>query len=131
MIPLGGAVADIEQVEETSRTYGIDFSAGRAASVVDGLEAVKQTVFKILQTDRFAHLIYDSNYGCEITGLQGRSQGYVRSEIERRIQEALLQDDRISEIEDMQITISGDEALAVFTVVSTFGDFRSEVTAVV
>lgn len=129
MIPIGGAILDAEEVQETSRTYGVDFANKRTTGYVDGLEAVKQAVYKILQTDRFMHLIYDANYGSEISGLQGRSEGYVRSEIARRITESLLQDDRISAVENMQITISGDQALCVFTVVSTYGDFRSEVTA--
>ncbi|MFD1179199.1 DUF2634 domain-containing protein [Paenibacillus puldeungensis] len=131
MIPIGGDLLEAENEEETSRTYGIDFAGGKATGITDGLEAVRQAVYKILQTDRFAHLIYDANYGSEITGLQGRSEGYVRSEIDRRIREALLQDDRISSIEDMQITINGDEAVATFTVVSDYGDFTKEVNAVV
>ena len=131
MIPIGGAIQAAIVTQQTSRTYGIDFAKGKAAGATDGLEAVRQAVYKILRTDRFAHLIYDANYGSEINGLQGRSQGYVRSEIERRIREALMQDDRISEITDMQITITGDEALATFTVVSIYGDFREGVGAVV
>lgn len=127
MIPIGGILEDAETEEETSRTYGIDFAKGRSTGFIDGLDSIKQAVYKILCTDRFAYLIYDADYGSEITGLQGRSQGFVRSEIERRIREALMQDDRISEIQDMKITINGDEALAEFTVVSKFGDFRSEV----
>lgn len=129
MIPIGGSLQDAAEEQQTSRTYGIDFAAGKATGMVDGLEAVRQAVYKILRTDRFAHLIYDANYGSEISGLQGRSQGYVRSEIDRRIREALLQDDRISEIADMQVTITGDEALVTFTVVSNYGDFKEEVTA--
>ncbi|MDN4069273.1 DUF2634 domain-containing protein [Paenibacillus vini] len=129
MIPIGGSLEDVEVQEETSRTYGIDFTSGKATGLIDGLEAVKQAVYKILQTDRFAHLIYDANYGSEINGLQGRSQGYVRSEIERRIREALLVDDRIQSIENMQIDITGDEALVTFTVVSIYGDFKQEVSA--
>lgn len=129
MIPIGGSLEAVEEVQETSRTYGVDFSAGRSIGYIDGLEAVKQAVYKILQTDRFMHLIYDANYGSEIAGLQGRDQGYIRSEIERRIRESLLADDRITEIENMEISITGDEALVTFTVVSAFGDFKSEVTA--
>lgn len=131
MIPIGGAIQGAMETQQTSRTYGIDFANGKATGMIDGLDAVRQAVYKILRTDRFAHLIYDANYGSEINGLQGRSQGYVRSEIERRIREALMQDDRISEITDMQITITGDEAVATFTVVSIHGDFKEEVSAVV
>lgn len=129
MIPIGGDLTTAETVEETSRTYGIDFTKGRCTGMIDGLDAVKQAVYKILQTDRFVFLIYDANYGSEISGLQGRSEGYVRSEIARRIREALLEDDRITAIENMQITITGDSALVAFTVVSEYGNFKSEVTA--
>lgn len=128
MIPLGGNLMTAEVAQETSRTYSIDFAKGRCSGMIDGLDAVKQAVYKILRTDRFSYLIYDVNYGSELTGLQGRNQGYVRSEIERLIKEALLVDDRISGVENMRITITGDEALATFTVVSIFGDFKSEVT---
>lgn len=129
MIPIGGVLEAAEADEETSRTYGMDFAKGRSTGIIDGLEAVKQSVYKILETERFAHLIYDANYGNEITGLQNKSQGYVKSEMDRRINEALLEDDRISSVEDMQITITGDEALASFTIVSIYGDFKHEVRA--
>ncbi|GIP59684.1 DUF2634 domain-containing protein [Paenibacillus sp. FSL W8-0186] len=128
MIPLGGNLMTAEAALETSRTYGIDFHKGRCTGMIDGLDAVRQAVYKILQTDRFTHLIYDANFGSELSGLQGQSQGYVRSEINRLIKEALLADNRISGVENMQITITGDEAVATFTVVSIFGDFKSEVT---
>lgn len=128
MIPIGGDITEeLDTVEEPSRTYRLDFANGRAYGLVDGLDAVKQAVSKILQTDRFWHLIYEADYGSELTGLSGKSVGFVKSELDRRIREALLQDDRISTIEDMQITVSGDTALATFTVVSTYGNYKEEV----
>ncbi|MNU85106.1 hypothetical protein D3C71_748440 [compost metagenome] len=130
MIPIGGDLEDgLEVVEEPSRTYRLDLGQGRAYGMVDGLDAVKQAVSKILQTDRFQHLIYDADYGSELTGLRGRSSGYVRSEMDRRIREALLQDDRIIGVEDMQIMIAADEATATFTVVSSYGNYTEEVSA--
>ena len=129
MIPIGGDLEDAQEIIETSRTYNVDWANGRLQGQIDGLQAIRQVVYKILQTVRFDHLIYNDDYGSELQGLQGRSEGYVRSEIQRRITEALLQDERISAVEDMTTEISGDEALCSFRVVSTFGDFRSEVTA--
>lgn len=128
MIPIGGDLEDAQEEIETSRTYNVDWANGRLQGQIDGLQAIRQLVYKILQTVRFDHLIYNDDYGSELQGLQGRSEGYVRSEIQRRITEALLQDERISAVEDMNTEISGDEALCSFRVVSTFGDFRSEVT---
>ncbi|MEF2964927.1 DUF2634 domain-containing protein [Paenibacillus sp. M1] len=128
MIPIGGSLTgDAQIVRETSQTYAIDFQRNAITGMTDGLDAVKQACGKIFRTERFAHLIYESNYGFESQGLIGRSPGYVRAELKRRITEALLQDDRISEVTDLEITTEGDEAVASFTVHSIFGDFRSEV----
>src|SRR5690606_2927338 len=127
------AELDIEEEQQPSLTYGIDFDRGRVVGMVDGLEAVKQAVFLILQTERYRHLIFTPDYGCELEGLIGRDPLFVQSEIKRRIREALLQDDRIEDVTNFDIQINGDSALVRFTVVTTFGDFEAEqeVTSVV
>lgn len=128
MIPIGGSLTvDAQELRETSRTYKVDFERYKIAGVTDGLDAVKQACVKILRTERFAYLIYEGGYGFESQGLIGRQPGYVRAELKRRITEALLQDDRISDVSDFVVSTDGDEAVASFTVHSVFGDFRSEV----
>lgn len=129
MIPKGGELpnAQIEEVQQPSRTYRLDFEKGRIAGMVDGLEAVKQAVFKILQTERFRHLVYSADYGMEWGGLIGANPALIRSELRRRITEALLHDDRIEDLTDFGIVIKGDSATVRFTVVSQFGDFAQEV----
>ncbi|GGG13554.1 DUF2634 domain-containing protein [Paenibacillus aceti] len=130
MIPIGGNLTpELEKVQETSRTYRLDFQNNRMAGMTDGLDAVRQAVYKILQTERFAHLIYSNNYGFEGHSLIGRNSGYVRAELNRRVSEALLQDDRISEITEFQVDIQEDQAVASFLVHSLYGDFRMEVNA--
>lgn len=131
MIPIGGDIQEIEEVQEPSRTYKLDLVNKRITGMVDGLEAVRQAVYKIFKTERFDYLIYDADYGSEMTGLGGKSAGFVRSELQRRITEALLQDDRVTAIEDMNIVIAGDEASVTFTVVSVYGNYNEEVTTVV
>lgn len=96
--------------------------------MTDGLEAVKQAVYKIFHTERFAHLIYDGSYGFEKRGLIGKDPMFVQSEIRRRVQEALLQDDRITSVEDLQIEFDGDTAQVRFTVICDYGTFDMEVT---
>lgn len=127
--------ANLEIVEEQqpSLTFGIDFDRRRVVGKVDGLEAVKQAVFLILQTERYRHLIFSPDYGSELEGLIGRDPLYVQSEIKRRIREALMQDDRIEDVTNFSIQFDGDNALVRFTVVSVFGNFEAEqeVTSVV
>jgi len=130
MIPAGGSLGTqrMEVVEQPSRTWGLDVEHGRVTGMIDGLEAVRQAVFKIFQTERFRHIIYDADYGVELAGLVGRDPALVRSELRRRITEALTQDDRIDDVADFQIVFSGETADVQFTVVSTFGTFREGVT---
>jgi len=120
--------ANLEIVEEQqpSLTYGIDFDRRRVVGKVDGLDAVKQAVFLILQTERYRHLIFTPDYGCELEGLVGRDPLFVQSEIKRRIREALMQDDRIEDVTNFSIQFDGDNALVRFTVVSVFGNFEAE-----
>ncbi|BBH19836.1 phage protein [Paenibacillus baekrokdamisoli] len=130
MIPTGSTIGTdmLEDSQETSRTYWLDLIDKRIVGSIDGLEATKQAVFKILQSERFEHYIYSFNYGSEMTDLMGLSSSVIKSELARRIREALLTDDRITDVTDMKIEVSGDSALATFTVVSDFGSFTSGVT---
>mgnify|MGYP001286649686 FL=1 len=130
MIPTGGTLQNtqVEEVQQPSKTYKLDFEKRRIFGMTDGLEAVKQAVFKILQTDRFRYLIYSPDYGMEWNGLVGANPAFIRSELRRRITEALIQDDRIEDVTDFQIDVTGDAATVRFTVVSSFGSFTQEVT---
>lgn len=133
MIPTGGQIisTDITEEQETSRTWRLDFEKGRVIGMVDDLEAVKQAVFKIVKTERFQYLIYSFDYGIEMQNMLGKSPLYVQTELRRRIQEALLQDDRIQSIEGLTMDINGDELTARFTVVTNYGNFEAEVNTIV
>lgn len=128
MIPQGGTLQPDSQIMETleqpSLTYELNLKEKTIAGYIDGLEAVKQAVVKILQTRRFEHLIYSSNYGQELESVIGRDPLWAYAEIERHIKEALLQDDRILSVDDMKITFKGEHALAEFIVRSIYGAFH-------
>lgn len=127
MIPTGGLLAAAtEVVDQPSRTWRLDFDRGRVAGMIDELDAVKQAVYKVLQTERFAHPIYDGNYGSELAGLIGLGAGFAKSELRRRIKEALMQDDRVSDVVDFEIAASGENLTARFVVVSKYGNFGGE-----
>lgn len=51
---------------------------------------------------------------------------YCIPEIERRIREALLQDDRITAVENFEFTVNKKQVLTTFTVVSIFGEINTE-----
>ena len=97
----------------------------------DKLSAVQQAAYKILNTERYKHVIYSWNYGVELQDLFGKPIPYVLSEIPRRITEALLQDDRINAVTDFDLSFEKDnsqgkrgDVLAKFTIKSIYGEIE-------
>lgn len=134
MIPTGGQLTPAlpgRTAVHPSRTWRLDAETGRIAGKIDGLEAVKQAVFKILQTERYAYMAYSFDYGVELRSLMGQSPAYAQSELRRRIAEALLQDARIQNVRDFQFEQTGDSMTVRFTVESSAGTFDQEVNAIV
>lgn len=111
MIPQGGTIQPdtevVESLDQPSLTYRLNLEEGTLSGQIDGLEAIKQAVAKVLQTRRFEHLIYSSDYGHELYDVIGRDPLWAYAEIERHIKEALLQDDRILSVDDMNISFAG------------------------
>lgn len=108
-----------------SRTPCLDHREKVVRGMVDGLEAVEQAVFLILNTERYQWLIHSWDYGVELRGLIGKPMPYCAAEVPRRVTEALLQDDRVTAVEDFSFQVEKKRLLAAFTVVSIYGAFRA------
>ena len=91
-VTIGEDVEVQTAAEAPTRTFKIDFDAGRVGGFCDETEAMKQAIYKILQTERFEYLIYSWNYGIELNAVVGKSYQVFASEIKRVIREALLAD---------------------------------------
>ena len=113
-----------------SKTYRIDFQTGRISGTLDGRDAMVQAIRKILQTERFHYLIYSWNYGMEWSRLIGKSRETALANLKQQLESALLQDDRILSITDLNVTDSGRRFLTVsFTANTIFGAVGEEITA--
>lgn len=99
MIPIIDESTDVEFTEMPSENYKVDYK-DRIYGHNDGLEAMKQTAYRILLTERYKYMIYDWNYGIELDDLFGQPMSYVIPEVTRRIKEALTQDDRIDSVDN-------------------------------
>ena len=129
MIPSGNAIltTELNVVTQPSKQHRMDLERNLIRGTCDGLEAVKQSVCKILNTERYAHPIYSWNYGIELVDLYGKSPRYVCPELERRVKEALLQDDRITGVDSFEFDTSTKGVVSVkFTVHTLFGDLNEE-----
>lgn len=108
-----------------SRTLKLNHDYHLVNGTIDQIQAVEQAVFLILTTERYQWLIFSWNYGVELKNLIGKDPEYCVPEIERRIREALLQDDRITAVENFQFEVNKKKVLTTFTVISIFGGFTS------
>ena len=81
----------------------------------------------ILNVERFRWQIYRSYSGMQWEGLIGQDPGYVASELQRRITEALAMDDRVRGISDFQYSVNGDSLTASMTVNTVYGDTQADV----
>lgn len=103
-------------------TYRIDFLNNRVIGKIDGLEAVKQSILKILQTERYANIIYSNNYGSEIERFIGKDIDFIKADLERTIADALKSDERIIGISNFNIlSFENSELLFEFQVNTTLG----------
>lgn len=128
MLPVTGNILeqDFKVVQMPSKTFRLDTERKRVIGTVDGLEAVKQAVFCILNTERFDWLIYSWNYGVEFNGLFGKSTGLVKAKIKKRIKEALQQDDRIQSVDTFSFEGNGKILHVRFMVHTTYGEIMME-----
>ena len=113
-----------EDEKMPSYTPKIDFERNRIMGTVDNIDAMEQAIYLILQTERYESIIYNWYYGVELDTLIGKSRELITSELERRIKEALTEDDRINRISDFNIEFTSDKAIVSFTVNTIFGDIE-------
>lgn len=124
MLPdVNTGLTELEVTTQSSKTYNLDTVRNRIGAMIDGREAIMQAVKKILYTERYANVIYGSNYGAELYRLFGKDLEFVVGDLEATITEALLTDDRIESISNFQIGRSSiDSVIASFTVNSIYGN---------
>lgn len=129
MIPsnTGFLEQNFELEEQPTYTYKMNLDTGSIRGYTDGLDAMKQAIFKILQTERYQYIMYSWNYGIETLDLYGEPVSYVCPELERRITEALTWDERIESVDNFEFSLSSKGMIHVsFTAHTVFGDVQGE-----
>lgn len=129
MIPSTNTILsqDLEVETLPSKNYKMQIEHDVINGFCDELEAMKQVVFKILNTERYQYIIYSWNYGIELLDLYGEPVTYVCPELERRITEALIQDDRIDSVDSFVFDVTEKRTVKVtFTVHTIFGGIEAE-----
>jgi hypothetical protein len=111
---------------QPSKAFKINFEKHRMIGLTDGIDAVFQSMFLILNTERYEHVIFSWNYGIELVDLFGQPIPFVLPELKRRITEALLQDDRIESVDNFNFEINKRRIHVSFNVGTIFGTINAE-----
>ena len=126
------AIEDEEMI--TSRTYAIDWEAGRIVGFIDKQDAVKQFIKKALLTPRFHCLIYDNQYGSEIRDnviKNTATREYIEAEMPFLISDALIHDERILDVYNFGFVFKDtypqqDSVIISFDVDTIYGSIQTK-----
>ena len=118
-------IPDTVQYIEPSHTYDVDFRTdSQIIGYADKLRAMEQAIYKIINTERYQYIIYSWNYGIELQDLFGQPIPYVYAELQRRIEEALLNDDRITKVYNFEFSNNGGDVMTEFDVDTIYGTLQ-------
>ncbi len=127
MIPaLSDMFQDIKLVQRPTQDYRMCMDSGLISGKVQGVDAIAQSVYKRLYTQRYAHAIYSSDYGMEMQDLYGMPIDYVQAVLPGRITETLLQDSRIQNVTNFVFSRESTSLRAAFTVETNAGAIDAE-----
>lgn len=112
---------------QPNKTYKMLIEDEKVLGTTDDLDAIEQAIYKILNTERYKYVIYSWNYGVELDDLFGKPIPWVMSEIPRRVHESLIQDDRINDVIEFELSHDGKgNVLAKFKAVTVAGVIEIE-----
>lgn len=119
------SMGNLVTVKKPSFTYKIDIKKEEINGNTDGVEAVKQAIYLMMNIERYKYGIFSSNYGIELENLFGKDIDYVIAKLPTRITEALVQDDRISDVIDFEFKKGKGVLYCNFTAKTSVGDIRT------
>lgn len=110
-------------------TYHLDLDTGEIVGKIDDVTALKQFIVKALLTARDRHLIYSSDFASEIEEILAEQEGdeYTAVELERVCPEAIENDDRILEIESVEVSFEDDRVYVDVDCNTVYGQITERV----
>lgn len=135
MIPTGNSDLlrqDTESVIAPSRTYQMHIAEDRIGGEVDGREALRQAIYKEINTEPGVYPIY-TTYGVQKADLFGKPKPYAFTVLCGRIKEKLELDDRIQSVHSFRYEeerSKRSDLCMSFSVSSVFGEIERMEVAV-
>ncbi len=119
--------SDVEEVQHinTYKEYEFDFNNNTlTGKILEGKAALKMWIYKALLIPRYTYPIYTWDYGQDLDELigQGYEMDYIKSEVERRIQDCILINEKITRCSSFEVNLINDNLKIRFTAVTIFGE---------
>lgn len=116
---------DIEEDEMSNKNYQMNINKTRVNGYCDGINSVRQSIYKILNTERYRYIIYSWGYGLQTDDLYGKPVDYVCAELQRRVPDAIEWDDRVESCDSFEFNTSiRHVVMMTCTAHSIFGDIE-------
>lgn len=97
--------------------------------IVEGNDALKVWIYKVIKTERYKYVVYNDDYGTEIFKYIGKNytRKYTEAEIVRDIKEALLINEYIIEIKKINANYIGSTLTVAVELTTIYSDLELEV----
>lgn len=117
------------------REYAWDFEKNEfilengRIKILEGAEALKVWICKMLKTQRYRYLVYSWNYGSELEELIGKgyASSAVQNEVKRLLEDALTVNSNIKGTSNVQVKFQGDDLDISFTAITDYGEVKIHV----
>lgn len=115
-------VEDMEEETIPTRTFYLNEETKSIEGMVDGIEALKQAVMKIILTESEEFPIYSAGYGVTLNAYIGQDIFYAQAMIKDSIEKAILSDDRFESVEFTNETIKRKQLIFDILVTTVAGE---------
>lgn len=134
MLPDTGTISDIilayEKQSSKTKTFNLNAQENIVSGLTDGLNALKQSIYLILNIESDQYIIYPYTYGFKTVDLIGKPSYYVSAVIPDRIKETLMTDNRITDVSDFEFETEGNKLHISFVVHTIYGENLNTETVV-
>lgn len=119
---------DVQFYREPNKTWdarGVD--CNKIIPENDKLNSVSQSIWLILNTERYSNPIYSNAYGVELQQFIGESEYFLEANIEDVLKDALTHDDRITNVTVNNVSkIDSESCLVDYTVNTIYGTLEEK-----
>lgn len=126
MLPESSIEETDESVNKSNRAFEIDFENKKTGGIIEGKQALMQSVRIALITQRYRYPVFSHAYGTDLE--KAFEDGYVMAmgKVKNAIYDSLICDDRILGVDSFEFERQGTRMIVKFNIKTVYGDYEYE-----